>query len=426
MSEIITIGLVENIIVLAYGVIIVCALAGVLNWNNWVKILTMFAVLLTVETVLYLYLGYDLTKKLYPVHTHCLIILYLAEIFKVKLYYSAIYTMLAYMCCQIPAWIARLAYLIFPGNELVHFIIYIIIIIMSILFVFIRVGNSANEMLGRSKAADITFGIIPITYFVFDYVTTVWTDELYSGNYHIDSFMPILICITYIIYLSILSRDHVQRVEAVMESTIIDKEMGIVENEIENLNELQQMAKVYRSDIKKHFVNILEYIDSDDVGKAMEYINESVKAVDKITPYRFCENEMLNLILSHFAEIANQEKYDYSFKVENIEKLPLTNIELCAIVSNTLENAFNEMSNLVEEEKRVELIISKLNNMIIYSVSNSCDPELLLDGKRPESKKGEGHGFGTKSIISIAHSHGGLVDFKAENGIFETIVTIPI
>lgn len=426
MLELLTFGIVEGIVVLAYGVIAVCAFAGVLVKENRWKILFLIMLLLSMQTVLYLTLGYELIWKLYPLHTHVPLILCVTVLFQVKLYDSFLYTMLAYMGYQIPAWISRLIYLVFPGNEMAHFIFHSITVVLTILFIFMRVGNSAKEILGRSVKTDILFGIVPVLYYIFDYVTTVWTDVLYDGNYHILSFMPVVICAAYIVYLSTLSKDHVQRVKAVEESSIIDNEMSIVQNEIDNLNELQQMAKIYRNDIHKHFATILEYINAGDTQRAIEYINDSIKAVDQITPHRFCENEMLNLILSHFAEIAESEQYEYSFQVGHVDDLPLTNIELCAIVSNTLENAYNELGILSEKEKKVELLFRQHNGMLIYSVSNTCRKDFVLEGDRPESKHGEAHGFGTKSIVSIVEDHHGLVDFRAKDGIFEIMISIPL
>jgi len=238
--------------------------------------------------------------------------------------------------------------------------------------------------------------------------------------------MPVVICAAYIVYLATLSKDHMQRTDAIVESTILDNEMSIVHNEIDNLNELQQRAKLYKDDIQKHFASILAFIEAKDNKGAIEYINESIKAVDKITPHRFCRNEMLNLILSHFAEIAEAKQYNYMYKIDLPDELPLTNIELCAIVSNTLENAYNEMGVLEEKEKRVALSFCQHNGMLLYSVSNTCRRDFVLEGDRPESENGEAHGFGTKSIVSIAQDHGGTVDFRAKNGMFEIMIMIPL
>jgi len=168
MLDLITFGLVESIIALAYGIVAICAFAGVLVRKNWVKILCLLFIMLSLQTVLFLTLGYDLTWKLYPLHTHLVIILCMKKFFGIRPYAAFVYTMLAYMGYQIPAWISRLVYLVFPGSEVAHFIFYSIGIVLTVFFIFTRVGNSANELLGRSVKADLLFGLTTFLYYLFD------------------------------------------------------------------------------------------------------------------------------------------------------------------------------------------------------------------------------------------------------------------
>ncbi|MDD6572249.1 MAG: hypothetical protein PUF12_07710, partial [Thermoflexaceae bacterium] len=94
-------------------------------------------------------------------------------------------------------------------------------------------------------ASDMAFGIIPITYYCFDYITTVWTDLLYTGNYHVTQFMPFVICFAYIIFIIVLRNEQNQRIEAFKERSLVENQIAIVENEIEGLHELEQMSRIY-------------------------------------------------------------------------------------------------------------------------------------------------------------------------------------
>lgn len=50
---------------------------------------------------------------------------------------------------------------------------------------------------------------------------------------------------------------------------------------------------------------------------------------------------------------------------------------------------------------------------------------LLLFGSLPAAQR-EGHGFGCRSIQAIAHKHGGLCEFRAENGTFTMRFMVPL
>lgn len=381
--------------------------------------------LLVIQAVIIYMVGLDFTLKLYPVHTHFVLILFLILLFKIRPYEAVIYVLLAYMCCQIPAWISKLITYVLPGNDFAECILYLIVVVVVFYNIYKYVGDLVKRMLGESLAADIVFGIIPITYYFFDYITTVWTDLLYEGNYHVTQFMPFVVCIAYVIFLIVLRNEQNQRIEAFKERALVENQIVIVENEIEGLHELEQMSRIYRHDMRHHFSLILGYIQENKISDAVSYINENIEEIEKITPQKFCDMEVLNLLLSHFATIANEEQIKYSFDVRLPITIPLSKMEICAMVSNALENAFNEVQELTEQ-RSVDMVFCVHNGMLIFSVDNSCDKSFVFDGTIPQSVEGNGHGYGTRSIAAIAKKHNGIASFSAGDGVFKMMVTMPL
>ncbi len=54
---------------------------------------------------------------------------------------------------------------------------------------------------------------------------------------------------------------------------------------------------------------------------------------------------------------------------------------------------------------------------------NSFEGEVSFNSKGiPETKNGDGHGFGTKSIAALCSKAGGFYEFKAENGVFSVFM----
>ncbi|MDD6571852.1 MAG: hypothetical protein PUF12_05600, partial [Thermoflexaceae bacterium] len=63
--------------------------------------------------------------------------------------------------------------------------------------------------------------------------------------------------------------------------------------------------RIYRHDMRHHFNLILGFIQEDKISEVVTYINENIEGIEKITPQKFCDMEVLNLLLSHFTTIAN-------------------------------------------------------------------------------------------------------------------------
>lgn len=198
-----------------------------------------------------------------------------------------------------------------------------------------------------------------------------------------------------------------------------------MENEIESLNELEHKTRIFRHDMRHHLSLILHFLEENQIIEAKEYIQENIRTIDSFTPKRFCSMKMLNLLFSHFAARAEEMGANYHFDIQLPAKLPLSNMEICTLVSNALENAFDAAENMPEGKRMIDVRLCEYHRQMVFSVDNSCDGEMVVINNMPQASR-NGHGYGTKSIMSIAKEHQGMAVFQAENGVFSLMVTIPM
>lgn len=416
---------IRYIVTLLFGVAATASFAGILQKKNTVKLACIVCFLLLLQGVFLASFGLDAVLASYPLHTHMVLIGVLMLCFGCTVWDAAICTLLAYMCCQIPTWISRWSMYTRYYSSKGEFLIYLLAVLITFWTIVKYAATPIHELLQGSKAATMVMGIVPATYYFFDYLTTVWTKVLYTGNYHVTQFMPFIICVAYLVFAVVFSYEQKQRTEAMEERTILQNELYIVETEIESLRELSDAARTHRHDMRHHLALILHLIDENHVEEAREYIQENIERIDEFTPHRFCEMEILNLILSHFASQADKMKAKYSFNIELPDQIPLTKPELCALVSNALENAFDAVRKLPEEKRFVEARLCVFKEKLIFSVDNSCDDKIQVTGNKPETDREE-HGYGTRSIITIANEHNGMAVFQSKDGTFSLMVAIPL
>lgn len=110
---------------------------------------------------------------------------------------------------------------------------------------------SIRQLSDYSAHTQCQFGAIPALYYVFDYVTNVYTNLLTSGDPVVVEFMPFVCCAAYLIFLLYNSFRELTQ------------------------NQLQQMQS---------------------------YITNICKEIEAQKLERFCENETANLILSAFTD----------------------------------------------------------------------------------------------------------------------------
>lgn len=145
-------------------------------------------------------LGERAVKQLYPLVTHVPLVLILILFMKKSVGVAIVSTCTAYLCCQPPRW-GRIAVEALTQSTLAAELVYILL--MPVMYYLLRrffVAAAYNTMTS-STAALLLFGSLPVTYYIFDYATTIYSDALYSGIQALNEFLPTVLITFYVLFL---------------------------------------------------------------------------------------------------------------------------------------------------------------------------------------------------------------------------------
>ena len=140
--------IVRYIVALVFGVVATAAFAGIRNTRKNIFGLSIVSLgILLLQLVFLILMGLDQTLALYPIHTHLILIVFLIFHFECTCLDAVIYTLLAYMCCQIPAWVSKLAiYTPFNSGGL-ELTIYIVTVCATLyLICLLYTSDAADEL----------------------------------------------------------------------------------------------------------------------------------------------------------------------------------------------------------------------------------------------------------------------------------------
>lgn len=106
--------------------------------------------------------------------------------------------------------------------------------------------------------------------------------------------------------------------------------------------------------------------------------------------------------------------------------LSISDTELCALLSNGLENALSAAGALEEADLRwIRCYCGVRAGKLLIEVENPYRGTVVMRDGLPASTR-EGHGYGCRSIQTIVTRRWGLYEFKAENGVFTLRVALPL
>lgn len=407
---------------LLFGTAISFFLAGISVRKNNIICLLLFCSFegLLQGIALYLY-GTAATKQLYPLLTHLPLIVLLVILYKKSLLTAIVSVFSAYLCCQIPWWCAFFIDIFF-SNKIIYTIVYVLSAITVLLIIYKYASDTICLLLTISNKNVLLTGAVPFLYYVFDYTSTVYTNWLYLGNIAIVQFMPFVTACFYLIFIIIYYKEFSSKEEAKHQANILELQLQHASASLEQMRRLQENTITYRHDMRHHLSYIQALISSGSYEKIGAYITSIQSDIDDITPTKYCQNELINLILSTYViKAGNQYTLDIQANVP--DNITVSDTHLCVLLSNALENALNSTANT--NDKSIHIRLTTRASSLMLQISNPFCGDLIWKNGLPLSPN-TNHGYGVRSIAAIVDSYNGQYEFSADNHIFTLRILLPL
>lgn len=413
-------------LVLLFGIAVsVCFLGIEYSKKNMVSIGCFFLLTLYLQICSWLFLGIEQTKQLYPLIVHLMLVLFLRIILKRSWLASLSSVFAAYLCCQIPKWFGSIDEMIFQ-TQFGYYLSYIPAMALCYFFLRKYVAVPVSRIIAQSKKSCLMFGTIPFLYYVFDYVSTIYTDWLYSGSTVAVHFIPSVVSMFYFVFVLLYYAETQKEKSAQQERDQMAAQLRQAKIEFDTLRQMQEQTRQYRHDMRHHFLLLQGLAAKGDVKKIVHYLKTAESDLEAFTPTQYCENETVNLLLSSFETLAKQTGVVLSAEACIPEILSISDTEICSLLSNSLENAITAAAAVPIPEKRIVSVkITVYKGKLLLSVKNPYEGKVILHDGLPQTIQ-KGHGYGTHNISAIAEFHGGQALFSTDSNMFSLKVMIPL
>ena len=325
----------------------------------------------------------------------------------------------AYLCCQIRRWIALFAVACIGGGSNTQGVAELIVT-LPLLWGLLKFVAPSVRAIGRTKpSVQVFFGIMPAISYAFDYLTRVYTDMLERGLEAAVEFMPSVCCVLYLVFVLRTSAENTERSRLEQAQASLRLQVSQATREISSLRESDRQASTYRHDLRHHMQFLSGCIENGQTERAQAYIRQVCAEIEAQKVRRFCENEAVNLILSSYAQRAEDSGVPMRVRAEVPQFLPVAETDLCVLLSNAMENALHACQRLRAEGKDcdIEALAYEKSGKFFLQVSNTCGPDVRFRKGLPVTEA-EGHGIGVRSICSIVERYNGVYSFTAKNGRF--------
>ena len=199
----------------------------------------------------------------------------------------------------------------------------------------------------------------------------------------------------------------------------------LIEKQVREIQNMYRQVRGWRHDYRNHINNMKIQLSEGNYDKLSDYLNELADDLDTVDTVIKTGNVMADAILNSKLNVAEKMNIKLNVKANVPDKLPMSDVELCSMLGNILDNAVEACGTLPEEERFMRVYIGKLKGQLYLSVQNSAGKVRKSKNTYLSTKEGE-HGYGLFRIDRVAKKYGGYVNRQNEEGVFATEIMVPL
>ena len=200
----------------------------------------------------------------------------------------------------------------------------------------------------------------------------------------------------------------------------------LIETHYQEVENMYRQIRGWRHDYRNHIQTMKVLAASGDMEGIKAYLDELDTDLNTVDTVVKTGNPMADAILNSKISLARSKCITVRCDAHIPVKLKMSELDLCCIVGNLFDNAIEASLSLPEAERLIRVYMDMKGTQLYISFTNFTSAKKLTKvGKRFQTSKGEGHGFGLVRIDNIIERLDGYLSRNSEDGAFTTEILIP-
>ncbi len=201
----------------------------------------------------------------------------------------------------------------------------------------------------------------------------------------------------------------------------------LLQDNYKSLNEAYSAnAKVYH-DFNNHINVLYQYLLKNQVDLAIDYLDSIGNPVKSLLEKIWTGHEVIDVIINSKLKKIKENDIQVKLNVEFPNNSSILSSDICAILSNLLDNSIEAcQKNVNSENKWIELTIRKINAMLVLKIRNGIENRPIEKNSNLVTSKKDSrfHGWGMKSIESTVEKYEGVMKYNIDENAFQVVVTL--
>ena len=200
----------------------------------------------------------------------------------------------------------------------------------------------------------------------------------------------------------------------------------LIETHYQEVENMYRQIRGWRHDYRNHIQTMKVLAANGDMEGIKAYLDELDTDLNSVDTVVKTGNPMADAILNSKLSLARSKCITVRCDAHIPVRLKMSELDLCCIIGNLFDNAIEASLSLPEAERLIRVYMDMKGTQLYISFTNFTSAKKLTKvGKRFQTSKGEGHGFGLVRIDNIVERLDGYLSRNSEDGAFTTEILIP-
>lgn len=221
---------------------------------------------------------------------------------------------------------------------------------------------------------------------------------------------------------------YVMKTKVKERERILNTRNDMMEANYQGLEKAYSENQMLYHDYKNHMLSVRQLIKEHKSEDALEYIDAYISLTAKVNRRINSGSKILDIIVNSKLGEAKAKNIDFTCEVGYVGDTGITDMDMCALMANLLDNAIEACERIEGERAWICLKIVRRNDMLLIKLGNSiaAADALKRDFFQSEKDKQKIHGWGMKSVEKVLKKYDGNKEHYIGDKEFEIFINIPI
>ena len=210
------------------------------------------------------------------------------------------------------------------------------------------------------------------------------------------------------------------------EQSMMEYQNKVVAKQVEEVQGLYMTMRGWRHDYHNHIQVLKAHMAMGQLDALAGYLDALEQDLSQVDTYVKSGNLMVDAVLNSKLTLARQKDIALDCAAELPEQLSVSDVDLCVILGNLLDNAVEACEKIPPEGRFLRVYCAVVKHQLYLSVQNSAKEELDFDERNYISKKRGNHGLGMKRVKVLVDQYQGFLNLQNQPGIFAAEVLLPL